>query len=133
MKGGCLCGKVRYEITRPPALTAVCHCRHCQRSSGAAFSVNVLIPAGGVAIQGDVSTYVDAGESGNRVLRRFCGACGSALMSELASGMIAVKAGTLDDSSIVAPSVQVWTGSAQSWSADLLKVPGFAANPPAGS
>lgn len=37
--GGCLCGAVRYRIEGDPLLTAVCHCRNCQRQAGSAMSV----------------------------------------------------------------------------------------------
>ena len=41
--GGCLCGKIRYTLKAEPALTVVCHCTHCQKASGSAFSTNLVI------------------------------------------------------------------------------------------
>jgi len=42
--GGCLCGAVRYESEAEPVLTAVCHCRDCQKQTSSAFSVLVALP-----------------------------------------------------------------------------------------
>ena len=42
--GGCLCGKVRYASTADPVMTAVCHCKDCQKQAGTAFSVIVAVP-----------------------------------------------------------------------------------------
>jgi hypothetical protein len=34
-RGGCLCGAVRYAFDAPPLATVACHCRDCQKLSGA--------------------------------------------------------------------------------------------------
>ena len=52
IEGGCLCGTVRYECSAEPLMTAVCHCTHCQKTSGSAFSINIGVPADSVAISG---------------------------------------------------------------------------------
>ena len=44
--GGCLCGGVRYASEAEPVLTALCHCRHCQKQTSSAFSVLVALPKG---------------------------------------------------------------------------------------
>ncbi|WP_119460186.1 GFA family protein [Rhodospirillaceae bacterium SYSU D60014] len=33
--GGCLCGAIRYRVSTPPLQAGYCHCRLCQRSTGA--------------------------------------------------------------------------------------------------
>lgn len=48
--GRCLCGAVQYELAGKPLPTAVCHCRNCQRQSGSALSVIVLVRINEVAI-----------------------------------------------------------------------------------
>jgi hypothetical protein len=117
--GRCLCGEVTYELTGDLIATAVCHCDHCQRQSGGAFSVNLIARQSQLAVSGDLRTYDDTGERGDAVYvrRRFCGSCGSPIVSELAlsDGIIAVKAGTLDDRSDVQPTVEAWCTDRQPW------------------
>ncbi len=117
LTGGCLCGKVRYRADLEPSTTAVCHCTNCQRQSGSAFSVNVMLPEVMLEIEGELASFVDKGESGNIVERKFCSACGSPILSALAAmpGVAALKAGTLDDHSAIRPGVQMFCDSRQAW------------------
>lgn len=119
MTGRCLCGEVSYELAGDLIATAVCHCEHCQRQSGGAFSVNLVAHESQLTVSGSLSTYEDRGRSGDAVyvLRRFCGSCGSPIVSALTGteGIIAVKAGTLDDTSVVRPGVQAWCDDRQPW------------------
>ncbi|MEQ1497283.1 MAG: GFA family protein [Novosphingobium sp.] len=131
MTGGCLCGAVRYEIAGDPAMQLVCHCSHCQKQAGSAFSTIIGVPDGAVAIiKGAPRSYVDHGESGKAVERQFCETCGSPLFSkvEVSPGMVWVKTGTLDDSSWFAPAAHIWTKSKQPWF-DTGAVPAFETNP----
>lgn len=120
MTGRCLCGAVSYELSGDVIATAVCHCDHCQRQSGGAFSVNLVAHESQLNVSGDLSTYGDTGDHGGDtvfVRRHFCGACGSPIVSDLVEteGVIAVKAGTLDDKSDINPTVEAWCESKQSW------------------
>ena len=123
--GRCLCGAVTYALDGDPIATAVCHCSHCQRQSGSAFSVNVIALEGQLSVSGTLGTYEETGESGDDVFvrRRFCGSCGSPIVSEMVkTGLIAVKAGTLDERDEVAPTVEVWCVDRQPW----VDLPGIA-------
>ncbi|MFT3853498.1 MAG: GFA family protein [Ilumatobacteraceae bacterium] len=117
--GRCLCGDVTYEISGDLIATAVCHCDHCQRQSGGAFSVNLVAHESQLTVNGELKTYEEMGELGDQVYvrRRFCPSCGSPIVSELAlaNGVVAVKAGTLDDKSNVNPNVEVWCVDRQPW------------------
>jgi hypothetical protein len=115
--GGCLCGAVRYECNAEPLGMAICHCTHCQKVSGSAFSVNIVVPASSVTWQGQSASYADTGESGKPLSRKFCGNCGSSLATETEAlpGAIVIKAGTLDDKSWLKPNYHIWTRSAQPW------------------
>ena len=85
--GGCLCGGVRYECSAEPAMTAVCHCTHCQKTSGSAFSVVLGVPADSLQVtkSATLAIYKDTGTSGQHVLRKFCSACGSPVISDAAA------------------------------------------------
>ena len=124
--GRCLCGAVTYELSGDLIATAICHCDHCQRQSGGAFSVNLIALESQLAITGELQTYIETGENndGEYVRRKFCGTCGSPIVSELAlsNGVVAVKAGSLDDKSDVQPAVEVWCVDKQPW----VSLPGMA-------
>ncbi len=120
LHGRCLCGEITYELSGDVIATAVCHCDHCQRQSGGAFSVNLVAHESQLAVQGELKTYGDPGndETGTvHVERRFCPNCGSPIVSALlgGNGIIAVKAGTLDDRSAVSPDAQAWCVDRQPW------------------
>ena len=124
--GHCLCGAVSYELSGDLIATAVCHCDHCQRQSGGAFSVNLVVHESQLALTGTLTTYEEWGDKGDQVYvrRRFCNTCGSPILSEIAlsEGIIAVKAGTLDDTTSVSPSVEAWCVDKQGW----VNLPGMA-------
>lgn len=123
--GGCLCGKVRYTVDAEPLMCVACHCKNCQKQAGTALSVIVGVPEDAVTITGEFKTYNDTGDSGATVRRQFCGECGSPLFSRLEMpGMMFIKAGTLDDTSQLKPSVHCYTKSKQDWY-DLGDIPGF--------
>jgi hypothetical protein len=131
--GGCLCGGVRYEYSAEPAMTAVCHCTHCQKTSGSAFSVVLGVPADSVQVTKSttLATYKDMGTSGQPVLRKFCSACGSPVISDAAAfpGILFIKVGTLDDVSAIKPGLHIWTASAQPWVSIDETAKSFAGNP----
>ena len=114
-----MCGAVTFETSGDPIATAVCHCDHCQRQSGGAFSVNIVMHESQLTVTGEMRTYEERGENNDDVYvrRRFCPSCGSPVVSELAktAGVVAVKASLLDDKSGVKPAVQVWCVDKQPW------------------
>ncbi len=133
--GGCLCGAVRYACAAPAVMTALCHCTHCQKQSGSAFSVNVGIPKGSLQFTaGKTTSYEDKGTSGLPVHRHFCAQCGSPIFSDVEATpqLDWLKAGTLDDTSWVKPSANIWCASAQGWVPYPEGAPQFPQNPPAG-
>lgn len=88
--------------------------------------MNLVAHSSQLSISGKLQTYDERGEKGDDVYvrRRFCGTCGSPIVSELAKtdGVIAVKAGSLDDRSEVHPNVEVWCVDRQPW----VSLPGMA-------
>lgn len=81
-----------------------------------------------MTVSGEMATYNEMGEKGDQVYvrRRFCSTCGSPILSEIAlsEGVIAVKAGTLDDVSDVKPTVEAWCVDRQPW----VELPGMVAS-----
>ena len=119
ISGICLCGAVKYTSTAEPVMVALCNCHHCQKQSGSAISVIAMVRKADLELTGELTSYTDAGDSGNALERQFCGQCGSPIVSVIpamdAQGMTFIKAGTLDDTSGLAPTVHLWTQSAQDW------------------
>lgn len=118
IKGSCLCGQVTYSTGAEPAMVAVCHCPDCQKQNGSAFSVNVLVKTAEIEMSGSsLAQYIVNGDSGTPVTRNFCNNCGSPISTELDAfgDLAAIKAGTLDDSSWVKPTMQIWCDKAQPW------------------
>jgi hypothetical protein len=78
-EGGCLCGKVRFRVSAPPLDTGYCHCRMCQRNTGAPVVAWATFPAASFSwIGAQHGTYA----SSARARRSFCAACGSYLVFE---------------------------------------------------
>lgn len=117
IEGGCLCGNIRYTCEAEPLLTVLCNCTHCQKQTGGAFSVNVALPRGSLNVQGEMACYVDTGDSGKTLNRYFCSNCGSPIASEpdAIPDLSVLKAGTLDDTSWLKPTMQIYCDSAQAW------------------
>ena len=62
-----MCGAVTFELTGDLIATAVCHCDHCQRQSGGAFSVNLVAHESQLTVNGELRTYEERGELGDDV------------------------------------------------------------------
>ena len=54
LDGGCDCRQVRYRMETPPLFVHCCHCRWCQRESGASFALNAMIEMDRVEREGGV-------------------------------------------------------------------------------
>lgn len=112
--GGCLCGAVRYRLAEAPASSGVCHCETCRRASSAPG-----LPYAGVSLaafavtRGAPVTY----RSSARVLRTFCGSCGSPLTYFLEDkpDKIDIMTCTLDDPAAFPPTEHVWVSEKLSW------------------
>jgi hypothetical protein len=115
--GGCLCGKVRYSADVEPVFAGLCHCRNCQKESGSAFAIVVGVPQPALLLQGELKTYAGKGDSGKAMYRRFCPECGSTVIDEAEAmpGILMIQVGTMDDTSWVKPSTQIYCDSAQPW------------------
>jgi hypothetical protein len=130
--GGCLCRQVRYRITATPIVTRVCWCRLCQYLAAGSATVNVCFPSNAITIEGEMGDYQSVADSGNKMHRRFCTTCGTALFSEaeVRPHLIFVRAGTLDDPEIAKPSATIWTSQAPTWACFDTSLPKIEKQPP---
>lgn len=113
-EGGCDCGALRYRVTGEAYDTGYCHCRICQRTSGAPLQAFARIKADQFAYtKGRPAIYV----SSDHGQREFCAACGSQLLyrGRQAPFDVAFNTPTLDDPSAFPPRQHVWYRSRLGW------------------
>lgn len=100
-QGGCLCGQLRYEVSKQPVRITMCHCKFCQRATGGAYLVEPIFDSADFAmITGTPKIYDHVSEgSGKKVHVHFCENCGTKLFLtfERFTGVVGVYGGTLDD------------------------------------
>jgi hypothetical protein len=116
-EGGCSCGAVRYRLTSDPLFVHCCHCLNCQRQTGSAFAINVLVEADNVQLLAGEPEPVPVPRSGSKKQRIFrCPTCQVAVFSTYTRATIRfVRAGTLDDPSSIEPDVHIYTRSKMPW------------------
>ena len=118
-EGGCDCRAVRYRMETPPLFVHCCHCRWCQRESGASFALNAMIEADRVTELGQPPELVDTpSESGSGQLIARCPNCKVAVWSHYAGAGPLVKfirVGTLDNPDLLPPDIHIFTASKQPW------------------
>ena len=118
-EGGCDCRAVRYRMETRPLFVHCCHCRWCQRESGASFALNAMIEADRVTLLSGEPEMVDTpSESGKGQLIARCPRCRIALWSHYAGAGPVLKfmrVGTLDNPDLLPPDVHIFTRSKQPW------------------
>ena len=126
-EGGCSCGEVRYRLTAESMFTHCCHCLNCQRQTGSAFVINLLIEADRVEVVAGEPQAVEVPRDDGSVQRiHRCPSCQVAVFSQYTRAeVLFVRAGTLDDPSTVAPDVHIYTRSKVPWVTLPESVPAF--------
>lgn len=118
-EGGCTCREVRYRMSARPLFVHCCHCRWCQRESGAAFALNAMIEADRLELTCGTVDVVDTPSlsgKGQKISR--CPRCRVALWSNYAGAGEAIRflrVGTLDEPDRCPPDIHIFTASKQPW------------------
>jgi hypothetical protein len=116
LTGGCLCGRVRFEVGRPLVSASYCHCTRCQRRTGTAASAQAVVAPGSVRIV--------SGEELVRTFRPpegwaklFCPECGSALFSQSQADpeQMTIRMGAFDADPGIRPQARYHVGTAAAW------------------
>ena len=119
LSGGCACRAVRYRMTGKPMIVHCCHCRWCQRETGASFALNAMIEADRVVLlAGEPEIVVTPSLSGKGQKIARCPQCRVALWSNYAGAgdtVRFVRVGTLDEPDRLPPDVHIFTMSKQPW------------------
>jgi hypothetical protein len=116
LRGGCLCGGVRFEVTEPLVSSSYCHCTRCQRRTGTAASAQARVAPGSLKVtQGE--DLVRAYEPNGGWAKLFCSYCGSALFSRSPDdpSMMSVRLGAFDDDPGIRPQYRQFVAYAAPW------------------
>jgi hypothetical protein len=114
LEGGCLCGAVRYRISAEPSHADYCHCRMCQRATGAPVVPWLTVARAAFAwIKGEAAVYRSSAEAE----RLFCPSCGTqlAFRADAEPDHLDVTLASLDEPDAVRPTHHIWTSSRIAW------------------
>ena len=118
-EGGCDCRRVRYRMEARPLFVHCCHCRWCQRESGASFALNAMIEADRVTVLAAEPELVDTpSASGEGQMIARCPKCRIAVWSNYAGAgplLRFIRVGTLDEPDRLPPDIHIFTASKQPW------------------
>ncbi|QVM82900.1 GFA family protein [Novosphingobium decolorationis] len=118
-EGGCDCGKVRYRLEAEPIVTKCCHCHACQRQTGSAFALNLVIETVHITLLGEAPEAVEMPtQSGHGQANFRCPHCRISLWStfhQAGDKARFVRAGTLDNTHAVVPDLHIFTKAKQDW------------------
>ena len=123
-EGGCLCGRVRYAALTEPRHVTICHCKFCQRATGAAYMVEPIFGKDDVSLlAGAPRTFDVVSEGSGKVVHvHFCADCGTHIYaSPVGDGpkTYNIRTGTITQRDALPPVMQIWHRSARPWLGDL--------------
>lgn len=122
LEGACACGHVRFRLVGAPIVTHACHCTQCQRETGSAFAVNLMIEAARLAVtEGAPEPTVDGVAA--------CPKCGTRLWAYhrmFGERAVFVKSGVLADPP--APQAHCFTATKRPWVVLPAGAPAYAEN-----
>jgi hypothetical protein len=126
-EGGCACGEIRYRLASDPLFVHCCHCLNCQRQTGSAFVINLLIEADRMELPAGEPVRVDVPRDDGSTQQIFrCPSCQVAVFSVYGRPHVRfVRGGTLDDPTGIEPDVHIYTKSKVSWVTVPDSVPAF--------
>ena len=113
----CHCGSLRVIALGEPARVYVCHCRACQRRTGAVVHSGCAYPKNQVRIEGDNKIYERDADSGFKIRFHFCPNCGSNVFweGERFPEYCGITVGAFADPDFPAPTASIWEESMHPW------------------
>ncbi|MDX1734459.1 MAG: GFA family protein [Halioglobus sp.] len=129
--GSCQCGAVTYTLGAEPFFTYACHCHTCQKRTGSACAVALVVAVDALDIAGELATWSRVSDKGDTNTRYSCASCGNVIhgIGDSSPELTKLQSGTLDNTDRVAPEVHMWTRSAQPWITFAPGVPRFDTQP----
>jgi hypothetical protein len=117
VRGSCLCGGVRYEVTMPFRRANYCHCSRCRKHSGAGALVMGRVPREGFRLlSGEELIRVYRPSDGGAV-KAFCTECGSSLFGGRwpEGAEVSIRLGTIDGEPGIRPQYRAFVDSKAAW------------------
>ncbi|WP_205697995.1 GFA family protein [Conexibacter sp. SYSU D00693] len=114
LRGGCLCGGVRYEVDAPLGQARYCHCTRCQRRTGTAASASAVVPEGALRVVAG-EELLQGWQPPDGAEKVFCRVCGSGIYSRSQDGTLGVRLGTVDGDPGVRPALRQYVANAAVW------------------
>jgi hypothetical protein len=132
VKGSCLCGAVKYQVTGEPQRFYYCYCSRCRKVTGTEHASNLFLqPAALKWFSGEEQIRVFKVPEALRFTNSFCAICGSRLPRQgKDSDVVIIPAGSLDDAAPIKPQARIFFGSRASWSCIEGELPAYAELPP---
>ena len=116
VNGCCHCGKISISAKIDKSKVRACHCKDCQKMSGAPLRAIAVTTADKIKIKGKPKEYVKIGDSGNKRIQAFCENCGTQLFAtDLKRTLFNLRTGFLEQRDILEPKKHVFTKSALEW------------------
>lgn len=115
--GGCHCGSLQYAIIGEPMTCYTCHCTDCQKATGSAFTISIILEAKNLTVTNGAMRTDSYQLNGNQLNRYSCKNCGNTiwLASPEHPEVFALRGGTLDDKKSINPIAHIWFQSALPW------------------
>ncbi len=117
LEGQCLCGLIKYEVSKIEERMGHCHCSMCRKFHGAAFATLGEAKAENFRwVTGE--NYLKSFVAPNGTTRKFCEQCGSSLIFVAANDTgesVEFSLGTLDTDTLVKPDAHIYTSFGASW------------------
>src|ERR1700712_1262528 len=121
LTGGCQCGAVRFALSAAPTKVSICHCRMCQKATGAPFASLADIPHANFSWTRGKPASVRSSSIGER---DFCAACGTPLSyREIGGPKIEITTGAFDKPELVVPDRQFGIESRLDWVVAIANLP----------
>ncbi len=128
--GSCLCSAIKYIVNGPIKAVANCHCDTCKKITGGSFGTVAIIAEKNLELiegQGTLTVY----QISENATKYFCRTCGTPIFTlhKKYPGNYMTQVGSLDDPSLVAPSINIFCESMLPWVKEITDLKCFSREP----
>ena len=116
----CSCGQLSISLQGDPQDVLICHCRECQKATGAPFGVSTYWSKEAIVdIRGNSQTFSRVSDAGRMLENHFCPTCGGRPFwyADFAPNSVGVALGNFEESDLPWPTDEYWTVRKHPWCA----------------